>query len=166
MRQAGHRMNSIPTAFALALAITLSGPVAAQDSQILSKQDDIGGLYEGTFRGGLQHGIGTYRLPNGYEYSGDWVDGEIRGKGVARFPDGSVYEGDFVKGKQEGFGKIVFSDGGTYEGQWSGGVDGSFVAARVRKLTSKEEKVLLLIFLSARMHDSGPSFDKFWLDLA
>ncbi|MCJ8335250.1 MAG: 2-isopropylmalate synthase, partial [Epibacterium sp.] len=50
-------------------------PVQAQNSQISSKQDEVGGVYEGTFKGGLQHGQGTYRLPDGYEYSGEWVEG-------------------------------------------------------------------------------------------
>ncbi|MBV1926487.1 MAG: 2-isopropylmalate synthase, partial [Rhodobacteraceae bacterium] len=61
-------MRRIPSAIALTVALTLSGLATAQDSKIVSKQDEIGGTYEGTFRGGLQHGTGTYRLPNGYEY--------------------------------------------------------------------------------------------------
>ena len=102
-----------------ALIFTLiAAPLAAiaQDESVLTKQYDDGGVYEGTFRGGLQHGEGSYKLPNGYEYAGEWVDGEIKGQGVARFPSGAVYEGSFAKGKPEGFGKITFGDGGTYEG--------------------------------------------------
>ena len=30
------------------------------------QQYDNGGIYEGEFRNGVQHGQGTYRLPNGY----------------------------------------------------------------------------------------------------
>ena len=56
----------------------MAAPLAAQTSDIVIKQYDDGGIYEGTFRNGLQHGTGTYTLPNGYQYSGDWVDGEIR----------------------------------------------------------------------------------------
>ena len=70
-------------------------PALAQDGEVQSKQYDDGGVYEGTFKDGVQHGTGTYTLPNGYEYEGAWVDGEIKGKGVARFPNGSVYEGNF-----------------------------------------------------------------------
>jgi hypothetical protein len=73
-------MNHRAIAFCLAL---LPLPLAAQDAQVLTKQYDDGGVYEGTFRGGVQHGIGTYKLPNGYEYSGEWIDGEIKGQGVA-----------------------------------------------------------------------------------
>jgi len=110
------------SALVLAIALGLAGVASAPNAQVLTTQDDIGGVYEGTFRGGLQHGTGSYRLPNGYEYTGDWVDGEIKGQGVARFPNGSVYEGHFEKGKPEGRGRIVFSDGGIYEGDWTNGV--------------------------------------------
>ncbi|HBS98791.1 MAG TPA: 2-isopropylmalate synthase, partial [Citreicella sp.] len=51
----------LPLATALALATTL----AAQDGEIITKQYDDGGVYEGSFQDGLQHGTGTYRLPNG-----------------------------------------------------------------------------------------------------
>ena len=75
---------------ALAGALTLAGTADAQTVQ--TKQYDDGGVYEGAFLNGKQHGQGTYRLPNGYEYIGDWVAGEIRGTGTARFPNGSIYE--------------------------------------------------------------------------
>src|SRR5690606_12967693 len=80
-----------------ALAITAgvvtvlpAGPAAAQE--VVTKEYDDGGIYEGTFKDGKQHGRGTYRLPNGYEYTGDWVEGEILGQGKARYPNGSIYE--------------------------------------------------------------------------
>ena len=78
------------------LVFSVPFSVGAQDDVVVTKQYDDGGMYEGTFKNGLQHGIGTYRLPNGYEYSGEWVDGEILGVGVAKFPNGSVYEGNFI----------------------------------------------------------------------
>src|SRR5690554_3659450 len=110
--------------FALSLTLgagAILGNALAQDGEIRTKQYDDGGVYEGTFKNGLQHGTGTYTLPNGYEYAGDWQDGEIKGKGTARFPNGSVYEGEFTLGKPNGVGKIVFTDGGTYEGDWVNG---------------------------------------------
>jgi len=96
-------------------------PAFAQDGDVQTKEYDDGGIYEGTFKDGLQDGTGTYKLPNGYEYTGQWEAGEIKGDGVARFPNGSVYEGTFARGKPDGFGKITFADGGTYEGEWEGG---------------------------------------------
>ncbi len=113
---------------AAVVAMSLAGigaPGMAQDQtgdgQTGVKQYDNGGIYEGTFKDGLQHGEGTLRLPSGYEYTGSFIEGEIRGQGVARFPSGAVYEGSFVKGKPDGFGKITFADGGTYEGDWKDG---------------------------------------------
>lgn len=56
------------------IALTVAGGASAQDRA--TKQYDDGGIYEGEFRNGVQHGQGTYTLPNGYEYTGAWVDGD------------------------------------------------------------------------------------------
>ena len=132
------------------LALGPAGALMAQTEQVLTTQDDIGGVYEGTFRGGLQHGTGTYTLPNGYEYKGEWVDGEISGTGVAHFPNGSVYEGTFAKGKPQGTGKIIFADGGTYEGEWDDGtINGSGVAVYSNGVRYEGE------FRTAQHHGKG-----------
>ena len=86
-------MKRTRLSLATVVAISLAGALNAQSSEVMVTQDDIGGVYEGTFRNGLQHGTGTYTLPNGYEYTGEWVDGEMKGVGTAHFPNGSVYEG-------------------------------------------------------------------------
>ena len=51
----------------LTLASAAGSPALAQDGTVITSEDEIGGVYEGTFKGGLQHGTGTYKLPNGYE---------------------------------------------------------------------------------------------------
>jgi len=102
--------------------------MAQQNDTIITKQYEEGGVYEGTFKDGKQHGTGTYRLPNGYEYTGEWVEGEISGQGMAKFPNGSIYEGSFANGKPHGRGKITFADGSTYEGDWvEGKINGTGV---------------------------------------
>ena len=63
--------------------------------EVIVKQYETGGIYEGEFLNGKQHGQGIYRLPNGYIYEGSWVDGKIEGKGKAEYPDGAIYEGEF-----------------------------------------------------------------------
>ena len=90
------------TLFAAAL---MAAPLAAQTSDIVIKQYDDGGIYEGTFRNGLQHGTGTYTLPNGYQYSGDWVDGEIRGNGIAHFPNEPAMKAVLSKASLKGLAK-------------------------------------------------------------
>ena len=97
----------------LAAAAMLAAPVAAEP--VVTKQYDDGGVYEGTFRNGRQHGQGSYTLPSGYRYEGDWVDGQIVGQGRATYPNGSTYEGHFDAGKPNGTGRITYADGGTYE---------------------------------------------------
>ena len=71
------------TGIVVAGALLFAGAAQAQTSSVQTKQYEDGGFYEGTFTNGLQHGTGTYRLPNGYEYSGAWVDGEIKGHKIA-----------------------------------------------------------------------------------
>lgn len=87
-----------------------------------TEQYDDGSIYEGSFRGELRHGQGTYRRPDGFEYTGAFVDGEIRGEGVARYSDGSVYKGSFENGARHGFGKVAYPDGGMYEGGFKDGI--------------------------------------------
>ena len=111
-----------PTLSALVLVTiaTLAAlPARAQsEGEVITKQYNDGSVYEGTFKDGLQHGKGSYRLPSGFEYEGDWVSGQIEGMGRARYPNGSVYEGQFRAGKPDGTGRITYADGGSYEGGW------------------------------------------------
>jgi ATP-dependent protease ClpP protease subunit len=119
------------TKFAFSQELAASDDMSVSSERLYTdiQQYDNGGIYEGQFHNGVQHGQGTYRLPNGYEYIGAWVDGEIRGQGSATFPDGSIYEGAFVAGHPEGQGRITFVDGSTYEGDWAEGrIHGSGVA--------------------------------------
>jgi hypothetical protein len=113
-------MSSGAWVLGLGLALAL-GAVGARAQEVLRKQYDDGSIYEGTFKDGRQDGTGTYKLPNGFEYTGDWVAGEIVGTGKATYPNGSFYVGQFAKGKPDGIGKMTFSDGSTYDGTWIDG---------------------------------------------
>jgi len=156
-----------PLGLLVILAGTLALPPVAARAQdaatdVIEKQYEDGGVYRGTFRGGRQHGQGTYTLPNGYEYSGEWVDGEIMGQGTARFPSGAVYEGAFARGKPEGFGRIVYPDGSTYEGDWTDGrISGvGRTTSRVVLLTDTASRVPVTIQPSGQRailtSDTGP----------
>ena len=104
------------------MALAALAPAAASgQEQVLTKEYDNGGVYEGTFVDGRQQGHGTYRLPSGYEYTGEWVEGRIEGEGQATFPNGSVYVGHFLAGQPDGKGRITYADGGSYEGDWKAG---------------------------------------------
>ena len=49
------------TTLLFATVVALAQPAVAQDSTV--KQYDDGGIYEGSFKDGVQHGQGTYRQP-------------------------------------------------------------------------------------------------------
>ena len=74
---------------------------AQSQNEVVTREYENGGVYEGTFKDGKQDGHGTYRLPNGYEYTGDWVDGEIRGQGESHFSNGSTDSSSFIADKPE-----------------------------------------------------------------
>jgi hypothetical protein len=57
---------------------------------------------------------GTYRYPDGSEYSGDWQEGQRHGYGMMKFPDGSKYYGIFDNGLCQGTGTMTFSDKSQY----------------------------------------------------
>lgn len=94
----------------------------AADPKVAVKRYDTGGIYEGEFKDGKQHGRGKFTLPGGYEYEGEWVEGRIEGKGRVKYANGSIYEGALKEGAPSGHGKITYADGGSYEGEWFGGV--------------------------------------------
>ena len=56
--------------------------VWASDVQL--KQYSNGGIYEGEFLNGKQHGIGKYISADGYEYSGQRSNGTKEGNGTAK----------------------------------------------------------------------------------
>ena len=75
---------------ALALGVAANAGFAQGAGEVITKQYSDGSVYEGTFVNGQPDGTGTYRLTNGYEYTGDWKAGQIIGQGVAPYPNGSV----------------------------------------------------------------------------
>ena len=113
-------INSFYSIIIVTLVLT-NQIVMASDVQI--KQYSNGGIYEGEFLDGKQHGTGKYTSADGYEYSGQWVNGVIEGIGTAKYSDGSIYTGSFKSSKPSGTGKLVFLDGGSYDGEWE---DGNF----------------------------------------
>ncbi|KAI1720916.1 MORN repeat domain-containing protein [Ditylenchus destructor] len=78
-----------------------------------------GAIYEGSWRAGLPHGIGTIIYPNGKEYHGRFCNGVIHG--IKRSGDLSttkhhLYKGQWRNGKVHGLASISWANGDTFEG--------------------------------------------------
>ena len=74
--------------------------------------------YEGDFRRGRKHGVGTFTTPDGGRYVGEFVNDEITGRGERAWGDGRTYVGTFTLGEMNGEGRLMRPDGGSYEGGW------------------------------------------------
>ncbi len=85
------------------------------------RKERDGTVWEGTFKGGLLNGQGSYSDKEGNKYVGDFLDGKRHGKGTYTWANGSVYTGSFVNGKMSGQGTIKWPSGDTYSGAF---VDG------------------------------------------
>ena len=62
--------------------------ISFSDEKTQIKQYETGGIYDGEFLNGKQHGKGKYSLPNGYYYEGEWKEGRTgerrRGRGLRK----------------------------------------------------------------------------------
>lgn len=104
---------------------------------------DSGEIYVGPCNDNFDpHGVGTWTLPDGTRYVGNFIKGVRSGLGKIEYadPDGTVYEGDFLDeaphgrgvitaaegryegelyaGSKHGLGKMTFADGRVYEGNF------------------------------------------------
>lgn len=61
--------------------------------------------------GDCQNGNGTYKLPNGDMYTGNWVNGVREGYGRYDWANGSYYVGDFKNNMLNGKGAFYGADG-------------------------------------------------------
>lgn len=62
---------------------------------------------------------GTYRYPDGSEYTGEWNEqGQRHGLGYMSFPDGANYDGRFEQGMCHGYGVMQFPDNSKYAGEF------------------------------------------------
>jgi hypothetical protein len=61
---------------------------------------------------------GTYTLPNGTIYTGQWNNYKPYGFGKMTYPDGDVYYGEFSGFNRHGHGRLIHSDYTDAEGLW------------------------------------------------
>jgi 1-phosphatidylinositol-4-phosphate 5-kinase len=79
--------------------------------------------YQGEWRQGMMHGVGTYESACGRSrYSGGWVKDVKSGLGKQVFSSGDIYEGLWEKGLPNGPGRYKFYQNQCeYDGEWSNG---------------------------------------------
>ncbi|XP_068165024.1 alsin isoform X2 [Antennarius striatus] len=87
-----------------------------------------GRLYTGMFKNGLEDGFGEFIAPNktlskNDHYQGHWKDGKMHGLGTYRYASGEVYDGSFQDSMRHGHGvlrsgKLNTSSPSVFIGQW------------------------------------------------
>ena len=81
-----------------------------------------GGKYVGEFRDGKYHGQGTATWPSGQKYVGEFRDGKMHGQGTLTRPSGVKYVGEFRDDKMHGQGTGYNPNGSVFHsGQWLNG---------------------------------------------
>ena len=75
------------------LAFFLIAQFSLSEEKTQIKQYETGGIYDGEFLNGKQHGKGKYTLPNGYYYEGEWKEDKYCGRGTLTRRNGDVVEG-------------------------------------------------------------------------
>ncbi|XP_075898354.1 alsin isoform X5 [Nelusetta ayraudi] len=98
------------------------------DSRGVLKWPD-GRLYTGTFKNGLEDGVGELMAPSKTSsnqsdyYQGEWREGRMHGQGCYKYSSGEVYQGSFVQQQRHGHGtlrsgKLNTSCPSVFIGQW------------------------------------------------
>lgn len=87
-----------------------------------------GRIYTGTFKNGLEDGFGEFDAPNktlnkSDHYQGHWKEGKMHGLGTYRYASGEVYDGSFQDSMRHGHGmlrsgKLNTSSPSVFIGQW------------------------------------------------
>jgi len=71
--------------------------------------------------GDCQSGIGKYILPSGAVYEGQFKNGEVHGIGTCNYSDGSIYHGEWAYRFPHGKGSKLYPDKEIWTGQWNKG---------------------------------------------
>ncbi|XP_034467527.1 alsin isoform X3 [Hippoglossus hippoglossus] len=87
-----------------------------------------GRIYTGEFKNGLEDGFGEFVAPfktlnKNDQYQGHWKDGKMHGLGTYKYASGEVYDGSFQDGMRHGHGmlrsgKLNTSSPSVFIGQW------------------------------------------------
>ena len=94
-----------------------SGKFVLGKLQGIGQLKDKTGVYQGHFRDGLRHGVGTCKYKRGDVYQGEWEDDLRHGRGTMNFSTGEIYSGSWKRGAMEGQGQLSHPKRGwTYTG--------------------------------------------------
>lgn len=77
--------------------------------------------YDGQWKDGKLHGIGTYLFRDGKTYEGEWENNRQNGNGKAIYSDDRQYTGNWKNGRYEGRGFFTYTTGAKYMGEFSMG---------------------------------------------
>ena len=78
-----------------------------------------GSEYSGEFRNAKMHGQGTYTYAGrGEKYVGEWRNGVINGQGTYYYRTGNRYQGDWRNGRKNGQGTYFYAGGEKYVGEF------------------------------------------------
>jgi hypothetical protein len=77
-----------------------------------------GQQYIGEWKDGKTHGQGTYTWPSGQQYIGEWKDGNYHGQATFTYSRGDQYIGEYKDGKKHGQGTYTWPSGQQYIGEW------------------------------------------------
>ena len=78
-----------------------------------------GSEYSGEFRNAKMHGQGTYIYARrGEKYVGEWRDGVINGEGTYFYRSGNRYQGEWRNGRKNGQGAYFYASGEKYVGEF------------------------------------------------
>lgn len=112
-----------------------------------------GARYEGDFKKGKIHGLGTLHFANGHTYIGHWDNQKRHGRGRFRFASGDEYLGDFYANAMEGQGVMTYANGNRYDGAWKENQphgQGTYEYANGDKYTG--------YFAEGKLHGSGTMY--------
>jgi len=101
----------------LIISILIVAPIEAK-----KKKYPNGDYYEGEWKKGAPHGIGTMKYVNGDVYIGNWELGEKNGHGIQKYINGDTYDGNWDKGVKSGRGIMKYANKNVYEGNWISGI--------------------------------------------
>ena len=78
--------------------------------------NNVGDVYQGEWKQGYRHGLGTYVFANGNRHIGEWINDKTFGPGTLIYANGQKYKGGLINFEKNGKGTFYFLDGDIWDG--------------------------------------------------